>query len=222
MVGVACLGGLWTGGRVGGNGPDAVASSGDTSLWDFTENGIVGLGSHSPPSNGSARVRWDVTFAGQFVWAAMGASITPLGAAMLDDGGVDGGPDDASVDAGSDDAAPDQRPPDDLGPPDVLADGMGAIDQSADGESPDAAVDRGPPGGDAGVDGAGDAERPDAVSVPDGGAEVSPAADAGSSIHDTHLDVGCACQTGVPGRAGPLPTLALVAAALWRRRARRR
>jgi hypothetical protein len=224
MVGIACLGGMWMGGRVGGNGPDAVAAPGDTSLWDFTENGVVGLGSHSAAVNGIARVRWDITFANPLVWLAAGVSITPQ-SATPEDAGVD-----ARLDAGVE-VAPDLRLPDDpaplptdLGPPldqspDQSPDNA-AVDLASDPAAmPEAAVDE------AAVDQAVSPMLPDTAPIvtADAAADLPPLGidPDGGDIHDANFIVGCACRTGGRGAGGSALGLVLLAAVIARRRARR-
>jgi hypothetical protein len=126
VVALACLGGSWPVGP-GPTTPDAIVGPGDTGLWDFTEPGVVGLGSQQVGrSGGSTGVSWMVSFAGSFVWGALAVTLTPAGLPP---------PPDAGADAGAD-AAVDARPAEDLAPP---------FDAAVDGAAPDAAEDAPPP-----------------------------------------------------------------------------
>ena len=60
VLGAACLGGHWNGGPTAST-PEAEPGPGETDFWNFTEPGVVGLGSHRVTMNGQARVSWNVT-----------------------------------------------------------------------------------------------------------------------------------------------------------------
>lgn len=191
ILGLACLGGTWP----MLSGPDAIASSGDTNLWDFTEANVVGLGNHQALSGaGAAAISWNVIFSGSFTWGAIGLSITP--AALPPPPPPDAAPD----------AAPDVRLAED-----VLVPGDVAV--PAEDAGPDPVIQ---PDADA------DAED-DASAGPDAGAPADLATpddpDGDIIARDVNLRVGCACRLGGEGRSASLfvGALALLALSIRRR-----
>jgi MYXO-CTERM domain-containing protein len=196
VLAATCLGGSWAM-RMG---PDAVHGPGDTTLWDFTEKNVVGLGAQQV-AQGGGTVSWNVTWADPFAWAAAGLSITPAGLMPP--------PPDAAPDLAPDvgpDVGRDTRPPGDpmAAPPDA---------------GPDAAA---PPPLDAGADGQelADAQVPeeDPDPPPADGPLARPGDPGGTTIRDVNLEVGCACRLGGHGRPVLLPALALGLLLVRRRR----
>jgi MYXO-CTERM domain-containing protein len=107
VLGVACLAGPWTTGPT----PETAAAlvgPGEQTLWDFTEPGLVGIGSHRLAAGGSAAVRWTVTSVDPYAWLAVGVSITPAelpDAGPPSDAGTDGALDVARETGGGEDSA---------------------------------------------------------------------------------------------------------------------
>jgi hypothetical protein len=99
VLGAACLGGPWNTGPTPAT-PDVIPGSGETSLWNFTEPYVLGVGSHRVAMDGAARVSWDITSGDPYQWLALGLWIKPDGE-VLPDAAV---PRDASLDQGSLDA----------------------------------------------------------------------------------------------------------------------
>jgi MYXO-CTERM domain-containing protein len=126
VVAAACLGGPWIAGRGPGPRPaSAAVNQAARGLWDFTEPGVVGIGSHRFATDGRARLRWDVTSTASFVWLAGVVSVTPSGESVPD-GGLEDLPDGGATDQRPleelPDAAADARSaPDDVGEPDAFA-----------------------------------------------------------------------------------------------------
>jgi hypothetical protein len=210
VVGVACLGGTWAMRA----GPDAVAGPGDTTLWDFTERNVVGLGGQQA-AQGGATVSWNVTWADPYAWAAVAVTITPAFVPPPFPPPPDAAPDLAP------DVARDTRPPNDPMPVrDLAADQSPRI-------SPDAGADEARPEEDA-ADDAGeiesDADVPtedaeiEPVQVGDGAAPVT-GDPGGATVRDVNLQVGCACRLGHGDR--PAGLLWLPLALLLARRRRR-
>jgi len=127
VLAAACLNGPWTTGPTPST-PAAEVGPKETDFWNFTEPGVVGLGSHRVAMNGLGRVRWVVDTVDPYAWLAMAVSIKPDGE-ILPDAGPDAAGEDADVladaaspDAGSPDAAaPDAAPASDGNPPADLA-----------------------------------------------------------------------------------------------------
>jgi MYXO-CTERM domain-containing protein len=103
VLGAACLGGAWTTGPTLTT-PEAITGNGEDELWNFTEPGVVGLGSHRVAMNGGARISWDVGGTEPFDWMVIGFSVKPLGE-VLPDAGPDSSADAAEEDAGGDGSA---------------------------------------------------------------------------------------------------------------------
>jgi MYXO-CTERM domain-containing protein len=190
IVGVACLGGAWPMLM----GPDALAASGETNLWDFTETNVVGLGNHQElPAAGSTSISWNIIFPDPFSWGAIGVSITPAAPAPPP---ADAGPD----------LAPDVRVPEDLfvpadlAPPEPDAAEV-VIDPAADASDP----------------------LPDLPAAPDtegapADARSAGEPDADDTTRDVNLRIGCACRVGGGERGGSfLLALALLALSIRRR-----
>jgi hypothetical protein len=195
IFGAACLGGSW--GGQGGGAPAAVVAAGQTSLWDFTEQGVVGLGTHR--LDGSDTLRWNIQSGTRFGWFAMGLRINAAGSMPAPDAsdGSDGRTSDSAAlpDRPTSDGRPAAERPDAAAvPPDSLPPDDGAtLDAPA------------PPDDAEGSDSAGDAS---------GGAGGSPPDAEGVPIGDVHLKVGCACQLGSPAAGSVMP---LLVALLWLR-----
>ncbi|HXU83612.1 MAG TPA: hypothetical protein VN914_19600, partial [Polyangia bacterium] len=86
VLGAACLGGPWTTGPTLTT-PEVQPGPEEIDLWNFTEPGVVGLGSHRVAMNGRAPVSWEVVGGTDpFQWLAMGISIKPLGEVLPDAG----------------------------------------------------------------------------------------------------------------------------------------
>jgi MYXO-CTERM domain-containing protein len=200
VLGLACLGGTWN----MLNGPDAIASPGDTNLWDFTEQNVVGLGNHQAfPGSGALAISWNVTFADPFAWGAIGLSITPAGLAPPP---PDAGPD-LAPDLGPD-LGPDLRVAEDAVGPDALT--PPAEDGGADRESepPDAATTP--------ADAELEPDAPPPVEPPDVSSPHDP--DGGDIARDVNLRVGCACRLDGRGSSAPVLVGALGLLALFIRR----
>jgi len=106
VLAAACLAGPWTTGPTD-NTPAAVVSPSETAFWNFTEPGVVGLGSHRLAMNGLGQVRWMVETVDPFAWLAVALSIKPDGEVLPDagpDAGGDGAPGDGSTDVSGGDA----------------------------------------------------------------------------------------------------------------------
>jgi MYXO-CTERM domain-containing protein len=205
VLAMACLGGSWAM-RMG---PDAVHGPGDTTLWDFTEKNVVGLGAQQV-AQGGGTVSWNVTWADPFAWAAAGLSITPAG---LMPPPPDAGPD-LAPDVGPD-VGRDTRPP---GDPMAAAPDAGA-DMAPPPPAPDAQVPE--------EDAAEIEPLPDADVVSEDADPDPPPADGpialprdpgGTTIRDVNLEVGCACRLGGHGRPVLVPALALGLLLVRRRR----
>jgi MYXO-CTERM domain-containing protein len=197
IFGSACLGGNWAGQT---NAPNAMAMPGAMVLWDFTEQGVVGLGAQRMDMTGT--LRWSIGSMSHYVWAGLGLLLVPAGAGGPPDAGA---PEGGSPDGSPIDVAPDASAPDTALPDERPADGMPPDSSSPAADGGDSA----PPVPDA-------ARDPDAGPSRDAGSEP----DAGRAVTDLHLRVGCSCRTasaGSPGGGVPLLVLAL---GLLRRRRR--
>jgi MYXO-CTERM domain-containing protein len=206
LFGSACLAGTWPEGR-GQGAPNTSVGAGQATLWDFTEQDVIGLGTHR--MDVASTLTWNVQTTLHYVWAGLGMRILAAGSAPLPDA-----------------AAPDRTPPPDANvPPDAPA--------MRDGSAPDGAPDRSPPPDTMtpdtapAADGAG-AEAPpdDALARPDEAAPADAAPDdaraasddAPSGRPEVRLQVGCACQAGGrPRSPGAALLVALVGLALVRR-----
>lgn len=164
VLAAACLNGPWITGPTAST-PAAVVGPEETAFWNFTEPGVVGLGSHRVAMNGLGRVHWLVDTVDPFAWLALGVSIKPDGE-LLPDAGPDAPRADARVsadaaDAGTeaDAAVPDAAPAADGGFPPDLA--QADVETQANPDAPAVADVRlrvgcacrtgGPGGGDAGI-----------------------------------------------------------------------
>jgi MYXO-CTERM domain-containing protein len=127
VLAAACLAGPWTTGPTPTT-PAAAVGPSETAFWNFTEPGLVGLGSHRVARFGIGRARWEVSAVDPYSWLAVAVSIKPDGE-VLPDAGPDAEGEDAMIpvdvpaadtgDAGAPDAstAADREPRADLGPP---------------------------------------------------------------------------------------------------------
>jgi hypothetical protein len=92
VLGAACLGGAWTTGPTLAT-PELQPGPDEIDFWNFTEPGVVGVGSHRLASNGRARISWDlVGGTDPFQWLAVAVPIKPAGEVLVD-GGADGASD---------------------------------------------------------------------------------------------------------------------------------
>jgi MYXO-CTERM domain-containing protein len=200
IFGSACLGGNWPDRMTA---PAAMAMPAAIVLWDFTEQGVVGLGAQRADITGS--LRWSIQSMNHYVWAGLGLLLVPAGAAgPLDAGAPEGGsPDGSPIDVAPDASPPDAARPDDRPPP--PPDRMPP-------DLPSPAAD----GGDSA------AREPDAMTEPDAGPgrDAGTEPDAGSAVPDLRLRVGCACRTDGAASPGGMPLLLLLALGLFRPRRR--
>jgi len=141
VLAAACLGGPWASGPTDTT-PAAVVDATETALWNFTEPGVVGLGSHRLAMNGAGRASWTVGGVDPYSWLAMAVSIKPDGEIL-----PDAGPDASGGDG--------QAATPDLG---VLSDGGASADHDAGNEDQRAGADVAP--------------VPDAEDLPDASSHV--------------------------------------------------
>jgi MYXO-CTERM domain-containing protein len=143
VLAAACLGGPWATGPTAST-PAAVVADKEIELWNFTEPGVVGLGSHRVASNGLGEARWTIGGVDPYSWLAMAVSIKPDGE-LLPDAGPDAAGGDALPDAAGGDALAVPDAPDDAG----VSDGTPAPDRTAPSDlarAPDDASDELPDG----------------------------------------------------------------------------
>ena len=96
VLGAACLGGAWITGPTLTT-PEVEPGPDEIDFWNFTEPGVVGVGSHRLAMNGRARVSWSlVGGTDPFQWLAMAVPIKPAGEVLVD-GGADGAADATSA-----------------------------------------------------------------------------------------------------------------------------
>jgi hypothetical protein len=219
LVASACLGGRWTTGSPQA-AADAVPGAGQQTLWDFTEPGIVGIGSHRL-AGGQSPLRWDISSSFSYAWTAAGVWLTPVGLAPPADAAAP--PDAPSAD----------RQPEDATLPAADAPAVSDTQGSVGERGPGAGADVAPaPDGGAGAADAGTAPGADASAdrVPGGGAlDASGVEDAGAAsleggaAREINLGVGCACRAGQgAATSGVTSVLVSVVALGWRAFRRRR
>jgi MYXO-CTERM domain-containing protein len=92
VLGAACLGGAWTTGPTLAT-PELQPGPDEIDFWNFTEPGVVGVGSHRLAMNGRVRVSWNlIGGTDPFQWLAVAVPIKPAGEVLVD-GGADGAAD---------------------------------------------------------------------------------------------------------------------------------
>jgi hypothetical protein len=199
VFGSVCVAGNWNATMPSPNAPSARVDQGQSSLWDFTEPGVVGVGTQVDASGSSTTVRWNITSQVSYDWLAAGVSLDPplppdAAPAPPLDGGVDQRP------------AVDTRPTDLAIPPDAAA----ALDAAPgrdtapgpDAPAPDDAAgtkDDAQASSEDGGPSAPDAAFPSPADARSFDPDAAPATPV--SVKDVNLQVGCACDLN--GRRRP-------------------